>query len=61
MTKYLFGQKENPHYFCPVCGSGTFEDGTPSPYNQWGVNIRCVPEGIDWSKLNYRDADGASM
>jgi hypothetical protein len=63
MTKYLFAYKENTHYFCPVCGSGTFVDvnGEPSDYNKWGVNLRCVPEVIDWSKLTYREADGKRL
>lgn len=60
MTQYWFGGKTNPHYFCPVCGSGPLEDGEASRHNQFGVNIRCVTEGIDWSKLTYLDLDGAS-
>jgi len=59
MTKYLFYKKENPHYFCPTCGSGILEDGTDI-CNQFGVNVRCV-EGIDLDKLTYRDEDGAGM
>lgn len=47
---------ENPHYFCPVCGSGPLENGTERS-GQWGVNVRCV-EGIDLSKLDYFDDDG---
>jgi hypothetical protein len=59
MTKYLFGKKTNPHYFCPICGSGVLEDGTDI-VSQFGVNVRCV-DGVDLDKLTYRDADGASM
>jgi hypothetical protein len=59
LTRYFFGEKINPHYFCPVCGSGVLEAGTDD-LKLFGVNIRCV-EGIDLATLTYRDRDGASM
>jgi hypothetical protein len=60
MTKYLFASKQVPHWFCSVCGSGALEGGVRGPWNKFGVNIRCVPDGIDWSKLTYKDEDGAN-
>jgi len=58
MTSYRFGKRVNPHYFCPTCGSGPLEASTrPGLY---GVNIRSVAGGIDWSKLKIKDLDGAS-
>jgi hypothetical protein len=56
MTVYYFHTKTNPHYFCPVCGSGLLEDGTERS-KRFGVNVRCV-EGVDLDKLTYKDEDG---
>jgi hypothetical protein len=58
MTSYLFGKRVNPHYFCPTCGSGPLEASTRP--GLFGVNIRSVAGGIDWSKLKIQDLDGAS-
>lgn len=58
MSIYLFNKKDNPHYFCQICGSAPLEDGT-DVLSQFGVNVRCV-KGVDLSVLKYRDADGLS-
>jgi len=59
LTRYEFGSRKIPHFFCPVCGSTlleiiTFEDGV------YGINLRNV-EGVDLDGLTYTPFDGASM
>jgi hypothetical protein len=54
LKRYLFGKKENGHWFCTTCGVNVYE--RREVRSTFGLNLRLV-EGIDWEKVNIQKLD----
>ena len=62
LATYTFNTHKIKHRFCPVCGTGTFGQGT-NPKTQApmaAINIRCL-EGVDIQTIKRIQFDGRSL
>lgn len=51
LTKYVFGDEVNHHYFCRYCGVRVFGVGNDTPIGKmYGINIGCL-EGVTEEEL----------
>ena len=51
LTQYVFGRKQNHHFFCKHCGVRVFGVGNETPLGKvYGINIGCL-EGITEEEL----------
>lgn len=52
LTRYVFGQEKNHHYFCKHCGVRVFGVGNETPIGKmYGINIGCL-EGVTEEELS---------
>ncbi len=60
LTKYLFNNNKNEHYFCSHCGVRAFGIGTDTPIGKmYGINLGCLAgitdEELSRLKITYVD------
>lgn len=61
LTDYTFNKNVIHHPFCKTCGIKSFARGTmPGGIQMVAVNVRCL-EGVDPTKLEIKQVDGAKL
>ena len=61
LTDYQFNRKVIHHFFCKVCGVGSFARGVgPNGVEMVAVNVRCLDD-LDLDGLNLIPFDGKSL
>ena len=60
MSSYTFNSHKIRHYFCAICGTGTFGMAMHEGKPMAAVNVRCL-EGVDLLKVEVKHFDGRKL